>query len=115
MTAIAGRGAPMPANPIPAGIPPVDTDPTDFPLTMTAQQAARLLHVRPSKVASWITTGQLRAADVSERPGHGRARWRITRGDLLAFLDGRTPSLPPERERRRKPNRGANWIEYVKR
>ncbi len=87
----------------------------DFPLVMTLTTCAKLLKKRPSIVVQWIRTGQLRAADVSSTPGHGRARWRITRMDLLAFLDGRAPSPPPERTRRRKLSKPKGWIAYVKR
>ncbi len=74
------------------------------PLFMTANEVARLLRVRRSKVASWIRAGELKAADVSERPGLGRSNWRISRQDLNEFLQRRQPVPPPPKmTRRQKP------------
>jgi excisionase family DNA binding protein len=87
----------------------------EIPTFMTAQQVARLLKVRQSKVAAWLRSGELRGADLSERPGRGRARWRITRADLMGFLAGRQPSRPAEKSRRRRPAKPAGWVQYVKR
>ena len=56
---------------------------------LNAIEAARLLRVTPGKIFAWIRTGELRAADVSFEPGTGRARWRIAREDLAAFLRSR--------------------------
>jgi excisionase family DNA binding protein len=55
---------------------------------LTPPQVARVLHVRPDKVLSWIRSGELDAVDVSERRG-GRPRWRIWRNDLDIFLERR--------------------------
>ena len=99
--------------------PDADPDYVDtadqIPLFMTASEVAGLLRVGHSKVASWIRAGELKAADVSERPGLGRPRWRISRQDLNEFLRGRQPVPPPPKTpRRRKLVRPPGWVEYFK-
>jgi excisionase family DNA binding protein len=81
---------------------------------LTATEAARLLRVRESKVLAWLRSGELPGADVSERPGQGRARWRISRDDLNEFLRRRqlTPAAKPTK-RRPRAKRPAGWVEYV--
>lgn len=87
---------------------------SDPPAYLTATEAARLLRIRESKVLAWCRSGELPAADVSERPGQGRARWRIARTDLDDFLRGRRPggeAKPARRKRREKRPKG--WVEYI--
>ncbi len=77
---------------------------------LTASDVARVLRIRASKVSGWIRNGTLPAADVSERPGTGRPRWRIARADLDQFLQTRQP-IPPVTSRRRnaaKPTK--DWL-----
>lgn len=87
---------------------------SDAPAYLTASAVADLLAIRQSKVLRWIKTGELHAADVSERPGTGRARWRISRADLDAFLASRQPTQPIKTPRRRaRTRRQTGWIDYV--
>ncbi|MCL4206586.1 MAG: helix-turn-helix domain-containing protein [Pirellulaceae bacterium] len=96
---------------------PTNTTPqAEIPAFLTAGQVARLLRVRDAKVLSWLRSGQLRGADLSERPGRGKARWRISRDDLRAFLESRQPrpATPTPPRRRRKPEQRAGWIEFIR-
>ena len=81
---------------------------------LTASETSRLLRVRESKVLAWIRAGELSAADLSEHPGRGHARWRIARADLDEFLRSRqpTPKARPTK-RRQRTKRPAGWVEYV--
>ena len=65
------------------------------------------------KVGVIFETGELIASDVSERPGHGRARWRISQSALDAFLEGRRPTPKAKATRRVKSKRSVDWVEYV--
>lgn len=67
----------------------------------TVKQIAELLRIRQHGVLALIHSGDLRAVDVSLRPG-GRPRWRIAQGDLDDFLQRRTRQPDPPRRRRRK-------------
>ena len=81
---------------------------------LTASEAAALLRVRTSKVLAWLRSGELRGFDLSEKPGKGRARWKISRDDLQAFLEGRQPKpVTPTPRRKRKSNRPPGWVEYI--
>ncbi len=87
---------------------------TATPDYLNATEAARLLRVRESKVLAWLRSGELPAADVSQNPGTGKARWRIARADLLAFLEGRRPGPAGKATRRkRRDKKPAGWVTYV--
>lgn len=82
---------------------------------LTAIEAARFLRIGDGRLLALIRSGEIPAADVSTRPGTGKARWRIRRQDLDAWLEGKRPAPPAAKiTRRRKPQRPAGWIEYVK-
>lgn len=57
--------------------------------------------IRVGRVLGWIKSGELRAIDVSAKPGVSRARYLIDRADLAAFDDRRTVRRPEPRKRRR--------------
>ena len=80
---------------------------------LSATEAAELLAVRQSKILAWLRSGELLGADLSERPGQGKARWRIARADLDDFLRSRQPGGQTVSKRQRKPKRSAGWIQYV--
>src|SRR5262245_47626609 len=63
-------------------------------------------------VLEWIRSGELKAVNVSRRPGSKKPRWRITPAALDAFEALRTPTPPPPKTRRR--NRPADVIEFYK-
>jgi transposase len=62
-------------------------------------------------VLGWIRSGELKAINVSRKPG-GRPKWRITAEAVAAFELARTPTPPQSRTRRRK--RPADVIEFYK-
>ena len=75
------------------------------PQFLTPPQISRQLGVSAEKIIGWIRRGELKAADVSDKPGVGRPRYRIDPADLVTFLNSRTPTTPskPPRRRRRDP------------
>ena len=77
--------------------------------SLTPPEIAERYRISPDKVRQWIESGQLRAVDVSVKPGTGRPRWRIHPADLIAFESSRTATPPVKPQRRRKP---ANVVEY---
>jgi hypothetical protein len=62
-------------------------------------------------VLGWIRRGELRAVNVSRKPG-GRPKWRVTAEALAAFELLRTPAPPPPRSRRRK--KAADVLEFYR-
>jgi hypothetical protein len=62
--------------------------------------------VRPHTVLSWIKTGELKALNVSRRPGAKRPSWRVPPESLAAFEARRTPTPAIPRTRRRPANQG---------
>jgi excisionase family DNA binding protein len=82
------------------------------PRYLTLTEAAALLRVSRSKVLAWLRSGRLRGSDVSANPSSGKARWRIARADLDAFLEGRVPQVETKPSRRRKPTRPSGWVAY---
>ena len=79
-------------------------------LSRTPPEVAEYLRVSPDKVRAWIVSGQLRAVDVSSRPGIGKPRWRIHPVDLIAFENSRTARPPAKTTRRRRKT--AAVVEY---
>jgi excisionase family DNA binding protein len=70
---------------------------------------AELLGIDPSKVHSWIRSGELRAANAATRI-NGRPRWRIAPAELEAFLLRRqSPAAPVPRQKWQRP---AQVIEF---
>ena len=77
----------------------------------TPPELAATLRVNPSKVISWIKSGELRAANLATRT-NGRARYRIAKADVEAFLARRsTQSIVPPPPRRKKST-NHHVIEY---
>jgi hypothetical protein len=76
----------------------------------TPPEIAKRYRVSSDTVRGWIVSGQLRAVDVSARPGIGRPRWRIHPCDLVAFENARTAQPPVKPARRRR--KAANVVEY---
>jgi hypothetical protein len=70
---------------------------------LRVKEVASILRINASQVCALIATGQLRAFDVSAKPGKGKPRWRITPAALQDFRESRTtkPPSPPTRRRRR--------------
>jgi excisionase family DNA binding protein len=64
-------------------------------------QLARQLGVDPSKVVSWIHSGELEAVNVAKSLG-GRPRYRIGPVALERFLQRRSTARSPKPVRRRK-------------
>ena len=80
---------------------------------LTIQQVAGWLGVSRDTVERWVNTGQLRAIDVSAKPGRGRPSWRVSADNLEAFLKARAnrqQALPVPTRRRRRPD----VIEFIK-
>ena len=68
---------------------------------LTVADVARQLGVKTDTVLDWIATRSLVAADVSRGRGI-RARWRIERRDLEAFVASRKTVAPDRSAARRK-------------
>jgi len=68
----------------------------------SVRDVAELLGVRTHAVLTLIRSGQLRAIDVSLRPG-GRPRWRIMPDDLDGFIARRTHQATIRVRRRKRP------------
>ena len=80
---------------------------------LSPPQVAELLHVSHGKVLAWITSGDLRAADLATHRGQ-RPRWRIARTDLDDFLARRAATGPPVPTRRRRHTQESHIIEFYK-
>ena len=82
----------------------------DLPLYLRPRQVAEHVVVDLDVVYGWIARGELAAADVSAQPGIGKARWRVSREDLLNFLQrrrrGETVATAP------KPRRKARKLRF---
>ena len=85
---------------------------TASPDRIAPRELARTWGVSVDKIHALITSGQLRAIDVSLNPGVGLPRWKIRPEDIVEF-DNRRASRPatpkPTRRRRRTPT---NVTEY---
>jgi transposase len=74
---------------------------TDTPLPMfSVREVAEIIGIRAHSVTALIRTRELRATDISLRPG-GRPTWRVSRDELESFLRRRTQSVAPPRRRKR--------------
>ena len=83
---------------------------TDLPLFMTAPEAARVLRVKPDRLRGWIEAGELPAANLGDG---SRPRYRISRPDLLLFLERRAAARPaPVRERHQQKTKTERWRRY---
>ena len=78
--------------------------------TFTPPEVAAHLRVKASKIIQWIRSGELSAFDVSNRPGIGRPRYRITEEAVELFQARRSPS--PTATSRKKQGT-CNSREYV--
>jgi len=68
----------------------------------TPREIATEFGVNVSKVIAWISSGELRAIDVSAKRGGPRGRWRIERAAVEAFIAGRENQPRPAVTRRRR-------------
>lgn len=68
---------------------------------LTVREVAERLSIRQHGVLTLIRSGELRAVDVSLKPG-GKPRWRILPEDLEGFLLRRTYQAAKPRTRRKK-------------
>jgi excisionase family DNA binding protein len=81
-----------------------------MPPSLTVRQVAEHHAVSDRTVLAWIRAGELRAVNVTRRPGAGKPRWRITQEALAAFEQRRTPTpVAPQTRRRKRP---ADVIEF---
>jgi hypothetical protein len=74
----------------------------DLPRYLTPPQLAELWGCKPEKILGFIRRGQLRAFDLSEHPGVGRPRWRISAAAVAEFEANRAAIVPPKRTRRKR-------------
>ena len=82
---------------------------TEIEPDLKVKDVAILLGTSPSRVCAFIHAGHLGAYDVSETPGRGRPRWRVTPESLQSFRDSR--ALRPVRQaKRRRPRRSRSEI-----
>ena len=78
---------------------------------LTPPQVAKMLGVNTGKVLSWIRTGQLKAANVTKKPG-GRPKYRILPVELQVLLARLQPTPPPVKTRQRKRKLPAGMIDF---
>lgn len=83
---------------------------SDFPdqTVYTPPEIAARLRIKPERVLAMIRAGELRAIDVSSKPGVGRPRYRVYLADLLAWERRREAKVPvkqPPRRRRKQAER----------
>jgi hypothetical protein len=74
--------------------------------SLFVRDIAQRLAVTEHAVLSWIKAGELKAINVSRRPGAKRPTWRITQEALEAFEARRTPTLTLPRVSRRTRSTG---------
>ena len=70
--------------------------------TLTPPELAKQWRVKPERIIAWIKSGELRAFDVSSRPGVGRPRYRIPPDAVIAFENRRAGKTPTTTKRRRR-------------
>jgi excisionase family DNA binding protein len=76
---------------------------------MTVKEAATKLEVSPSTIRQWITTGEIRAVNLSRDPGSRKPRMRITQEELDKFLLRRSTQPPVKATRRARLPEVGNW------
>lgn len=76
-------------------------------------QLAEKLRVSPNKIHAWIKSGELRATNVSNKPG-GRHRYRISLESLQAFERRRTVGVTPAVANRRRRKSAGGYTEFFK-
>jgi hypothetical protein len=79
---------------------------------LTPGQYAGKLGVRGPQVLGWINSGQLRAIDVSSKPGTGRPTWRIPLDAICEFEARRSVTSPAKVVRRTREKQAADFVEY---
>ena len=78
--------------------------------TVTPPELAKRWRVKPERVIGWIKSGELRAFDVSSRPGVGKPRYRIPQDAIIEFENRRSAAqVKTTRRMRQQP---ADVIEY---
>ncbi|MEX0655874.1 MAG: helix-turn-helix domain-containing protein [Phycisphaeraceae bacterium] len=91
--------------------PPVTSKP--LARYYTPPTLAKLFGINVSKVLAWIAAGELEAVDVSNRPGVGRPRWRISAEAIERFERRRssfTTNKPTTTPRRRRQPAGIQYV-----
>lgn len=78
---------------------------------VTPPQLARAWQISPDKVLGWIRSGELRAFDVSTRPGQ-RARYRIDLRDIEDFEARRSVVIKADRSTRRRASNNGSVKEF---
>jgi len=81
---------------------------------LSPPQAATIVSCSAEKLIAAIRRGELRAVDISDRPGVGKPRFRIDRDDLDAWLRSREVVPRPKAPRRPKQQKPEGWVEYFK-
>jgi len=84
-----------------AGSPIPRTPGAEANRMLTPPEVAGLWRIRHGKVLTWIRSGELRAINVTTKPG-GRPKYRIDPDGLKAFADRRAAVASPRIPRRRK-------------
>ena len=78
--------------------------------TLTPPELAKRWRVKAERVIVWIKSGELRAFDVSSRPGVGKPRYRIPQDAIIEFENRRSAAqVKTTRRRRQQP---VDVIEY---
>lgn len=84
------------------------------PTALTVQECCERLGLRnPHSILNWISTGELRAINISAKTGIGhRPTWRIPADALIEFIEKRSQKLPMKAVRQKKRKQREGFVRY---
>jgi hypothetical protein len=80
---------------------------------LTPSQYAQRLGVRVPQILGWINSGQLRAIDVSSKPGSARRAWRISLGAIIEFEAQREAKPPAKSVPRKRKKQAEDFVQSL--
>jgi excisionase family DNA binding protein len=78
----------------------------------TVKELAERLRLSIDCVRNLIRSGEIRAIDVSLKPGQGKPRYRVDLADVLSFEARREVATAPKRRPRRRKD--PHLIEFIR-
>lgn len=84
----------------------------DTTKTISPSELAKRWKIKNTKVLAWIRSGELAAFDVSNAPGIGRPRFRITADAISDFQRKRSGAIVKPVRRTRRPKTTEKIIQY---